>query len=973
MLRLAKNLPEPFRVMALRVERFASQSAVWLVLALLALVFAAAIDLFNSKATPHHIAGASVRFLSETSETPDPEAISSKFQNEGSSRRAAAERFGAKGYWTQISFDADQLKAERALELRLRNITTVKAWTREGFYGRLLPVLQPEQSKGGVSIRLPRGTTEALVYIRTASVVPPKVLLWDAQELHAETLRFERAGGGLVAALVLFSAFGLIVGLVNRDTTFLFFSAWLITTLRVAAVNGGWDFSWFGIEASPEVLQTISRATLALHGALTGLLFRSLFKADLYTLDKHNISYYLTWSFSLQIPLALWLQHGLFMQMFWTCSVISIVLLMGLLIRHVWGAPSLVGTWYLLSWASLFAGILAEVAHSSGLLSFHLPLLNTQTGAIASALLTGIALSERIRTEREARIHAQQKTVSVLREFKRNYNSMPVGLFRATFDGRLTLYNPAFSSMFSVSQDEHISPTLDELLGDGVAEKLKAASKSDHADVELQLTVGNEDRWFLARVTGRDSAIEGSIQDITARKHAEAQLRHLVDHDSLTGLLNHRGLEVALGNAVDAHKKGTSSAVACVDMDHFKIVNDLHGHRVGDALLQKIASRLSSSIRMRDSVARIGDSFVVVFFDCPDQAVTILTERLRQEIANEQFFIEGRGLRVTVSIGIVLLDNSMTPLDAMSAADRACREAKARGRNCVVRLNEQDAALKNHLEELKVVADLQQPPHSDRFFLEFQPIIAMRAPASTLAYEVLLRMRGEAGAVIPPGKFIGAAERNGMMSQIDRWVLRSTLEWLARNPEHLQRLTFATVNISGASLNDSRFVDDAFAMIAEHPRSMSKVCFEITESVALHDLGSTRRFVDRVRSYGTKLALDDFGAGYTSFNYLKEIPADYIKIDGTFVRDINRNPANFAITRTIVDLTHELGMCSIAEWVETPDTVASLIELNVDYGQGYGLARPMAPERLLAVLSSGDLVRDPSVQELLGRSLTSST
>ena len=160
------------------------------------------------------------------------------------------------------------------------------------------------------------------------------------------------------------------------------------------------------------------------------------------------------------------------------------------------------------------------------------------------------------------------------------------------------------------------------------------------------------------------------------------------------------------------------------------------------------------------------------------------------------------------------------------------------------------------------------------------------------------------------------------------------------------------------------FIDDAFAMIEDHPLAMPKLCFEITESVALNDLNSTRRFIDRIRQYGSKLALDDFGAGYTSFNYLKEIPADFIKIDGSFVRDINLNPANYSITRTIVDLTHELGMRSIAEWAETPETVEALIELGVDYGQGFGLARAMDKQIVTDAASCGTLVRDRRVREI---------
>ena len=226
-------------------------------------------------------------------------------------------------------------------------------------------------------------------------------------------------------------------------------------------------------------------------------------------------------------------------------------------------------------------------------------------------------------------------------------------------------------------------------------------------------------------------------------------------------------------------------------------------------------------------------------------------------------------------------------------------------------------------------------------------------------------MRDERGGVVPPDRFIGAAERNGLMSDIDRWVLRNTLEWLDTHPAHRDRLAFATINISGASLNDSRFVDDAFSMIADHPMAMPKLCFEITESVALNDIGSTRRFIDRVRMYGSKLALDDFGAGYTSFNYLKEIPADFIKIDGSFIRDINSNPANYAITRTIVELTHELGMRSIAEWAETADTVASLVDLQVDYGQGFALARPMDKVLVTEANSCAELIRDQKVLQVL--------
>lgn len=513
-----------------------------------------------------------------------------------------------------------------------------------------------------------------------------------------------------------------------------------------------------------------------------------------------------------------------------------------------------------------------------------------------------------------------------------------------------------------------IGKHIDQILGPGSFISIRdAASAEISHDLELGPSVNyaGAAKWYLARVTASEGSIEGSIQDITTRKEAETKLKFLVDHDSLTGLLNRRGLEQVLRAAQASAREGVPCAIAHVDMDRFKLVNDLYGHAVGDGILQAAASRFNAAVRSSDHVARLADSFIIILMDCPDHAVTRLTERLREMISEQPFDIEGMTLNMTVSIGVVTLDSTMSTVDAMAAADRACAEAKAQGRNCVVRLNERDDTLRAHLEELKVVAGLRQRVPTERYFLEFQPIVSLRAANQSLNYEVLIRMRGDDGGVIPPGKFIGAAERNGLMSQIDRWVLLNTLEWLDQHPAHRDRLNFATLNLSGASLNDVRFIEDAFSMIAEHPIAATKLCFEITESIALNDVGSTRRFVDRVRSFGSKLALDDFGAGYTSFNYLKEIPADFIKIDGSFVKDINQNPGNYAITRTIVDLTHELGMSSIAEWAETVDTIASLIHLQVDYGQGFGLVRPLAKEVVTSASSSISMVKDPAVINLL--------
>jgi diguanylate cyclase (GGDEF)-like protein len=823
-------------------------------------------------------------------------------------------------------------------------------------------------SKGGFAFQLHGVEKPVAVIGEIRSYMPgrPKASLWPEGQFNASAETYERQGGALFGSLMILAAFSVLVAALVRDSTFLVFGAWLVLSLRISAINGGWDKHWLGINLDNQIYLAILRATIAAYAYFTVFLYRSLLGNRADNASLSIFFYALQQCFLILVFVCPFIDHLTFLHLFWTLAAFGLGALT-LRIAHVLLTQrNRTVTLYALSWGSMAAGMATEIAAQSGALN-HSLWINSQSSSVISVLLMGIALADKLRSERDARLRAQDQSLGYLRKYKENYNSMPVGLFGASESGGLVIYNPEFSRIARLISDEEIpGGHVDAYLGTGALNRIRASIALDVRELEFSLP-GRDGatRWFLGRFSAKESTIEGSIQDITSRKLAEERLKHLVDHDSLTGLLNRRGLDAALHEALAQVRAGKRCAIAYVDLDRFKLFNDLHGHATGDMLLKEAARRLRESVRNGDVVARLADAFVVLFVDCPDHAVAGLTERIRLAIGTAPFEMEDKGLNLTASLGVVAIEPFMSTIDAVAAADRACAEAKSRGRNCVVRLGEQDGALKAHLEELRVVADLQQRTPTEKYFLEFQPIIALQSAMSSLSYEVLIRMRDDDGKVVPPGKFIGAAERNGLMSQIDRWVLRSTLEWLDDHPEHRDRLSFATINISGASLNDTRFVDDAFALIAEHPLAISKLCFEITESVALHDLRSTRQFVDRVRIYGSKLALDDFGAGYTSFNYLKEIPADFIKIDGSFVKDINRNPANYAITRTIVELTHELGMRSIAEWAETPDTIASLCHLRVDYGQGFGLVRPISPEHVAPVTSGGSLVRDPQVIELL--------
>ncbi len=548
------------------------------------------------------------------------------------------------------------------------------------------------------------------------------------------------------------------------------------------------------------------------------------------------------------------------------------------------------------------------------------------------------------------------------------YESVPVGLFAVAADGVVSACNATFRQLFPAAALGVPAPTaLGEAILADVA-TLAGLNEPTGFQVRDQRAIGvgrTTERHLAFTATRSDKGLEGSVSDVTSRVVAERRIEHLVDHDPLTGALNQRGLDNATNGAILRASQGTPSALADLHIDRFKMVNDLYGLATGDAVLAAVHDRIHREFDRALHIARIGDTFKLILPGLDGPSALQLTERILRTVVYQPFDIDGKRLNLTASIGLVSITDAMNSRDVMTAASHASADAKAHGRNRIVQALPADLALKGFFEDLSVQATLRDRLDSDRFFLEFQPIVDLRHAYQALSFEVLVRMRDEKGTVISPGRFIPAAERNGQISMIDRWVLEATLAWLAAHPRQAATLNYATVNLSGASLNDARFVDEAFALIAKYPKLASKLCFEITETVALADRRATRQFADRVHSMGGYIALDDFGAGYTSFTYLKEIDADIIKIDGSFVCDLHENPHNMAITRMITDLAHQLGKRCVAEWVEKPETVAALMALSVDYAQGFAMGRPMKTDAFLNVRSSADMVQNEGIKSLL--------
>ena len=588
--------------------------------------------------------------------------------------------------------------------------------------------------------------------------------------------------------------------------------------------------------------------------------------------------------------------------------------------------------------------------------------VNSVTAALSSSLLSALAISEQIRQERQERRKAQD-------ELRNTYQAIPIGLFSLDEQGRIVQVNPAYKSM--LGRDARDSAHWGDGFEAGAWERLQGlAASPDDSDMEL-CGAGHEgsQRSFLVKATRMKGRIQGSLQDITLRIVATEKLRYLADHDPLTGVFNRRGVEKAFDAASAALVGGERMALAYVDLDRFKLINDLFGHVAGDAVLRHACERINRILIDGQVLGRVGgDEFVMIFPHGSIQAAADTCRLVVAEISTQPFAVGGRAFHVKCSIGLVEVAGGTREDDAVSLADRACQEAKSGHEGRLVVYQQDMSVISEHTEELRLIQRLDRP-QPEGLFLMMQPIMSLRDPYGSLNFEVLLRMRDEDNSVLPAWKVITAAERNGRIAAIDKWVLTTTLQWLSTHAAHLKGSSYVSVNLSGGSLNDEKFVADAFSILAQFGPAVERICIEITESVALHDLANTRQFIDGIRKYGAKLALDDFGAGYTSFSYLRSLPADAVKIDGAYVKDLLAHPANQAIVQAIVDLTRNLGMQCIAEWAEDVPTVEALGEMGVDYVQGYVVSRPVAPERILLATSAADCIADESTIRFVRESL----
>ena len=451
----------------------------------------------------------------------------------------------------------------------------------------------------------------------------------------------------------------------------------------------------------------------------------------------------------------------------------------------------------------------------------------------------------------------------------------------------------------------------------------------------------------LAKLEPKDRAVvRGALE---RAERTEAELRHLADHDSLTGLLNRRRFRAELDQYVSfAARYGGRGAVMVIDIDGLKEINDRLGHQAGDTLIRRVAEILRERVRATDIVARLsGDEFAVLMPQSDTAGALQLGEDLRAQVA------EGMPLNseidvASISVGITMFggQGSAGAEAVLVAADQAMYQAKAEGRNRIALFHEPGESGQVAQRAQTTSARIRDALTQNRLRLATQPIRSL-ASGGIERYELLLRMTGESGELLPAASFIEVAERSGMVQELDRWVVSRALELIGERQRAGSPVSLH-VNISGASITDLSVLEFIERRLDEGDADPARCTFEITQTARVEDYDVAAGFADRLTEFGCEVAIDDYGAGFGPFAYLQKIPFDVIKIDGTFIRDLPRNDADQLTVKAIVQIARGLGKRTIAEFVEDEDTRALLQEYGVDMAQGYHLGRPVDSAELSA-------------------------
>ncbi len=801
----------------------------------------------------------------------------------------------------------------------------------------------------------PRESKSILLRIETRGTLQFPITIWQQEAFlqHSQNVGF--LYGFFLGALLVMSAYYFCLSILIRQKTYLLYSIYIICMTGVHASLDGYAYKWFWPNATQ--WNQLSAITFISIGITATIFFtRALLRPPKASWLDH-VTKCVGVLACISALVTLFLPYSLAAQLNAGMTVIVMSSVFITCIGMLKYSPR-IAKFFCWAWSAYFAGILAKSLTKIGILpSSFTTEYGGNIGAVIGIVIIALALAEQINSEKRKRERAQQESINHLRRFELLYENALEGIFTFSERGDLLRANPTFLNIIGLENIEGFDGNW--LVLDGYVmefkefNKLVKSVKEEGQVIDHETKMTNLDGAFiwvilsarLAEENG-ETIIEGTLINISERKAFEEQLQHLAEHDSLTGFYNRRAFESRTSNLLSRVKHNEEQVcVLYLDLDQFKIVNDLCGHTAGDLLLQKLSKRLQEEVKSlgeEQFIARLGgDEFGILLSNSSLQKGKRAAEKIRESVEQFLFLWEGKRYTVGVSIGLVeLLPYHLSVEQVLVMADTACYMAKDLGRNRVHVFVESDQDMQFRQLEMQWVNTIKEALEKDQFFLVAQNIQSKTPNVHQHHYEILLRLMNSNGNLCSPGQFLPAAERYNLMPNIDRWVIKSYFSWLRDNPEHMAKLDCASINLSTHSIGDKFFAQYLVDAFENYAIPADKICFEITEGMAIIHLDNTQAFIEQFRALGCRFALDDFGTGFSSYAYLKDLKVDYLKIDGVFVNNICDDEVSLAMVKSISEVAKAIGIETIAEFVEDEATLHKLTQIGIDHFQGYHIHKP---------------------------------
>lgn len=797
--------------------------------------------------------------------------------------------------------------------------------------------------------------TQAQIFIKMKSesffLLPLR--LYTQQGFIEKEQQFNLAFGIALGILAVIIALSVFVAVTYQQTSFIYYACYSVSFFVFYSALKGFalEYLW------PD--QAYLSQPISFFALIVGLGFLNLFSISF--LGLKNRAYWLyTTLFAVSCGCFVFSFVSLFLPHYYRISLAISIFMLSCILMLIAGLISvnkmMASKGYLFCFGLMNGAACLFVVSRFGWVNYS---LMTEYSLIGSQFLAFFVLftvlTERIKQSRRETLSAQLDAMHHYQQFYNIYQYAVEGHFTTTVDGKILHANKAFCELIGYSslQDllaQHTSITdfyVDLAVRKNLVENAQDKGSVLHFEAQWQ-TKDKQTIWVSLCLRYQNDADEGGILigsaiDISSKKKADARLEFIAKHDSLTGLLNRLAFENLVTEVIKrSQTKQILHTLLYMDLDQFKLVNDTCGHKAGDAMLKQLTSELKMVLDKKGQIARLGgDEFGVLIPNKIDEQALLIANDLKQAVQDFRFLWGEQVFTLGVSIGMMTLGKSIDNFeDALSIADTACYAAKDKGRNRIHAYSLTDKDVNNRHDEMHQVGEIKQALEQNRFCLYAQTILSIQTRAKLKHYEVLLRMIDKNGQIVPPGLFLPAAERYGLMPKIDRWVINHYFKWLNEHPEQLEQLGQCAINLSGPSLADEdmqTFILDCFE---RYQIPFNKVCFEITESMAIQQLDETLEFIAVFKKLGCIFALDDFGSGFSSYGYLKNLPVNNVKIDGGFVKDMLQDPIDKAMVTSINEVAKAIGMGTVAEYVESKDILIELQNIGVNYAQGYAIAKP---------------------------------